>query len=244
MKNQLKLFLLFLFVCLVIYILQFSPWSHFFNTEDGRQQLQEGFLGIKDRLGIWGQLIFIGVYALSIMLFIPASVFTTIGGVVFGKWEGLLLNLIAANIGGVLSFFTARYLLRDMIGKLLQKKMKKMDDKIGEHGFSIILYMRLLFVPFTYLNFAAGVSKIKFKDFFWSTLFGIIPGIFVMTFLADAVKKFIARGMKPAELWNFDIIMPLVLFAFSFFIPPLVKHFRKKFSITQDMEKETEELEK
>lgn len=244
MKNLLKIAAFFLFICVIVYILKFSPWSVYFYTEEGRLLLQQKFLKSYNELGMWAGLIFAGLYALSVLLFVPASLFTSIGGVVFGKWQGLLLNLIGANVGGALSFFAARYMLRDFVGKMLKSKnFTKFDDRIETHGFSIILYMRLLFVPFTYLSFAAGLSKIKFRDFFWSTFCGIIPGIFVVTFLADAVKRVIKTYKSPSDLLTFDIIMPLVLFVFSFFIPPIIKHFRKRFFVTEAIEKKAEELE-
>lgn len=242
MKNFIKLFLFFIFLIIVIYILKFSPFSKYFFTEEGRVLLQEKFQYYTQKVGLWGVFIFIAFYALSIMLFVPASVFTSIGGVIFGNWLGLLINFIGAIIGGVLSFFTARYLLRDMAAKILQHRhFKKFDDKIAEHGFSVILYMRLMFVPFTYLSFAAGISKIDFKSFFLGTLFGVAPGILVITFLAAAIKKIFLTYKSPLDLLRIDIILPVALFIFSFFIPPIIKHFRNKFYISGELEKEIEE---
>jgi uncharacterized membrane protein YdjX (TVP38/TMEM64 family) len=244
MKTLLKLALFFIFVSVIVYVMKFSPWSAYFYTDAGRLELQKEFTRTYNELGSWAGVIFAGIYALSVLLFIPASVFTSIGGVVFGKWQGLLLNLIGANVGGVISFFAARYLLREIVSKILKgKHFKKFDDKIETHGFSIILYMRLLFVPFTYLSFAAGLSKIKFRDFFWSTFLGIIPGIAVVTFLADAVKRAVKNYSSPADLLTVDILLPVALFIFSFFIPPLIKHFKKKFFVTAEIEKETEAME-
>jgi len=242
MKNLIKLFLFFIFLGIVIYILEFSPFSKYFFTDEGRSLLQEKFQYYTQKIGIWGVFVFMGCYALSIMLFVPASVFTSIGGVIFGNWLGLLINFISAIIGGVLSFFTARYLLRDIVAKILQHRhFKKFDDKIAEHGFSVILYMRLMFVPFTYLSFAAGISKIDFKSFFLGTLFGVAPGILVVTFLAAAVKQLIITYKSPLDLLRPDIVLPIALFIFSFFIPPIIKHFRNKFYISGELEKEIEE---
>jgi uncharacterized membrane protein YdjX (TVP38/TMEM64 family) len=239
MKKSLKYLLLAAFVAIVVYILKFSPLSYYFFTEQGKQIFGEHFKTYLGGLGAWAPFIFIGCYTLSVVFFVPATVFTSLGAVVFGNWGGLVLNLIAANIGGALSFLTARYLLRDAAGKLLQKgRFKKLDDAAERHGFSILIYLRLMFVPFTYLNFAAGLSKMKFKDFFWSTFIGIIPGITVVTFLAAAVKKLLVTYKQPSDALRPDIILPLALFAFSFFIPTIIKHFRNKFYVTGEIEKE------
>ncbi|HRU39790.1 MAG TPA: VTT domain-containing protein, partial [Candidatus Goldiibacteriota bacterium] len=192
------------------------------------------------KIGPWAPFIFIVCFVLSIIFFIPASVFTSIGGLLFGSWAGLLLNFVAVNIGGVFSFLAARYLLRDAASKILQKgHFKKLDDKVAEHGFSIMIYLRLMFVPFTYLSFASGLSKIKFRDFFWGTLIGVVPGMVVITFLAVAVKKLLVSHAGPADFIRPDIIFPVLLFGFSFFIPSIIKHFKNKFYVTVEPEEET-----
>jgi uncharacterized membrane protein YdjX (TVP38/TMEM64 family) len=239
MKGYVKYVLLVLFAALVVYILKFSPLSYYFFDAQGKEIFAQKFGVYLQKIGPWAPLIFIGCYVLSIVFFIPASVFTSLGGVLFGNWTGLLLNVIAANIGGICSFLIARYLLRDAAGKMLQKgHFKKLDDKVEEHGFSVLIYLRLMFVPFTYLSFAAGLSKMKLRDFFWATLIGVIPGLVVVTFLAVAVKKLLLTYKQPADVLRPDIIFPVLLFAFSFFIPAIIKHFRKKFYVTKGIEKE------
>ncbi len=241
MKNKIKIVLFIVFLGFIVYLLKFSPASYYFFTDEGKEIFSQKFQYYLNHIGIWAPFIFIGFFALSIMLFIPASVFTSIGGLIFGHWLGLLLNLTGVVIGGILSFFTSRYMLRDTISKFLQKgHLKKFDDSVEKHGLSIIIYLRLMFVPFTYLSFAAGLSKIKFKDFIWGTIIGVIPGIIVITFLAVAVKQLIVTYKTPADLLRADIIIPLILFIFSFFIPPIIKHYRKKFNISDDIEKEVE----
>jgi uncharacterized membrane protein YdjX (TVP38/TMEM64 family) len=242
MKKSIKYVLLILFAAFIVYILKFSPLSYYFFTDQGKAVFGEKFGLYLAKIGPWAPFIFVGCFALSIIFFIPASVFSTLGGILFVNWFGLILNLIAVNIGGVCSFLAARYMLRDIAGKMLQKGyFKKMDDKVEEHGFSVLIYLRLMFVPFTYLSFAAGLSKMKFKDYFWATFIGVIPGLVVVTFLAAAVKKLFLTYKQPSDALRPDIIFPAILFVFSFFIPSIIKHFRKKFYVTKEMEKEAGE---
>ncbi len=241
MKKGLRVILVAFFIALVIYLLKFSPVSYYLLTSQGRDIFIEKFSTYMTRLGPWAPFVFILLYSLSIIFFVPASVFTSIGAVVFGQWYGMLLNIIGANIGGVLSFLMARYLLRDFAAKILQSgRFKRFDDKIEEHGFSILIYLRLMFVPFTYLNFAAGLSKIKFKSFFWSTFVGIIPGLVVITFFVGAIKDLLLHHKQLGDFFRPDIILPFLLFIFSFFIPAIIKRFRQKFFITDDIEQEIE----
>ncbi|HDQ26119.1 MAG TPA: TVP38/TMEM64 family protein [bacterium] len=241
-----KIALLLVFIAAVIYILEFSPLNYYFFHEEGRALFMERFSGYMERIGGWAPFVFILFFIFCIAFFVPASIPVSIGSLVFGSWTGLLLNLIGANIGGIMAFFLSRYLLRGFAAKLLRHAhFKKLDDKVEEHGFSIIIYLRLMFLPFTYLSFASGLSKIRFKDFFWATFIGVIPGIIFVTFFVGAVKKLLIRYKsfgdiirEPSGFLTPDVIIPFVLFAFSFAIPSIIRHYKKKFYVTKAIEKE------
>ena len=242
MKTFFKYLLLLVFFALVVYILKFSPLSYYFFDVKGKEIFAVKFGVYLQKIGPWAPLIFIGCSVMSLVFFLPASIFASMGGILFGSFTGLLLNFIALNIGGSISFVVSRYLLRDAAARFLQKgKFKTFDDKVETHGFSILIYLRLMFMPYTYLNFAAGLSKMKYRDFFWSTLIGVIPGLIVITFLAVAVKKLLLTYKQPSDALRPDIIFPLLLFVFSFFIPTIIKYFREKFYVTKEIEKEVGE---
>lgn len=243
MKKIIKYTIAILFLAAVIYALKFSPMSYYIFDGHGRNVFMEKFQVYMLSMGAWAPVIFIGFYSISLLFFFPASIATSIGGLVFGEWLGLLYNVIGAMLGGSMSFFLARYLLRDFAIKLLTMgHFKTLDDKVEEHGFSIMVYLRLLFVPFTYLSFASGLSKIRFSQFFWGTLTGVIPGLAVVTFFVSAIKELLLTYKSPADLLRFNIIFPVVLFAFSFFIPVIMKKFKKKFNVTKEIEEEADPL--
>jgi uncharacterized membrane protein YdjX (TVP38/TMEM64 family) len=232
--KRLKTALVILFAAAVIYLLRFSPLSYYFFNGTGRDIFVGKFSAYMKSIGIWAPFIFTAFYAVCMLLFIPASIPTSIGGLVFGEWAGLGLNFAGAMIGGVISFLLVRYFLRDMASGILKAgHFKKLDESSAEHGFSIIVYMRLLFVPFSYVSLAAGISRIKFSQFFWGTVVGVIPGLVVITFLVTAVKKIFLTYKTPADLLRFDIIFPVALFIFSFFVPPMVRYLNRKFNITK-----------
>jgi len=239
MKKIIRYFFAVCFLAAVIYVLKFSPIAYYIFDGHGRNVFVERFEVYMLQMGALAPLIFIGFYAVCLLFFIPASIPTSIGGLVFGEWFGLLFNLIGAMIGGTMSFLLARYLLRDFAIKLLTVgHFKTLDDKVEEHGFSIMVYLRLLFVPFTYLSFASGLSKIRFSQFFWGTLTGVIPGLAVVTFFITAIKELLLTYKTPADLLRFNIIFPVCLFIFSFFIPVIMKHFKKMFNVTKKIEEE------
>ena len=192
--------------------------KYFVFDSSARSMFISKFEEFLTRLGFWGPVMFVIFYIISVSVFIPASLPSSIGGLVFGQWMGLLLNFTGAMIGSVVMFYMCRYLFRDMAVKLLSAgHFKKFDDRVADHGFSIIVYLRLMFVPFGYVNAAAGVSKMRFKDYFWASAVSLPPGLAVITFLTGAVKNLMLTYKSPADFLRLDIILPLVLFIFSFF---------------------------
>ena len=243
MKKTIKYVVAACFLAAVIYVLKFSPMAYYIFDGHGRNVFMEKFEVYMLSLGALAPVIFILFYSVSVLFFIPASIPTAIGGLVFGEWMGLLYNVTGAMIGGSMSFFLARYLLRDFAIKLLTiGHFKALDDKVEEHGFSIMVYLRLLFVPFTYLSFASGLSKIRFSQFFWGTLTGVIPGLAVVTFFVTAMKQLLLTYKSPVDFLRFNIIFPVALFIFSFFVPSIIKHYKKKFNVTKEIEEAAEDV--
>ena len=177
------------------------------------------------RSGPWGPLVFILVYALGICLFLPATLFTGIGAVLFGTLQGFVYNEIGAMIGASVAFFIGRYLGRDFAASLVGDRLKKYDDKIAANGFRTTLYLRLLFFPFTPLNFGMGLTKVTFREYFFGTFFGIIAGGFVLTFFFATL----AEVWKSGDWWqllSWKTLLSVTLFVASFFIPKVVQKLR------------------
>lgn len=172
--------------------------------------------------GPWGPLVFILVYAVGICLFLPATLFTGIGAVLFGTFYGFLYNEIGALIGASAAFFIGRYLGRDFAASLIGDRLQSYDDKIAANGFATTLYLRLIFFPFTPLNFGMGLTRVTFRDYFFGTLFGIIVGGFVLTFFFATLASVWKSG-DWHQLLGWQTLLSLALFVGSFFIPKVVR---------------------
>jgi len=175
--------------------------------------------------GVWSPLIFILIYAAGICLFLPATLFTGLGALLFGTLHGFLYNEAGALLGAAAAFYIGRYLGRDFAASLIGDRLKKYDDKIAANGFATTLYLRLLFFPFTPLNFGMGLTRVSFRDYFLGTLFGILVGGFVLTFFFASITEVWASG-DWGQLANWQTLLSLTLFIASFFIPKVVKKLR------------------
>jgi uncharacterized membrane protein YdjX (TVP38/TMEM64 family) len=155
--------------------------------------------------GVIAPVIFISIYSLrGVILIIPVGIMSISGGLAFGKWWGTLYILIGAITGSCLSFFVARYLGRDFLERfewMHKGRIKKFDEGIGKNGFKIILFMRLIpLFQYDAINFGAGLSKVKFRDYAIATSLGMVPGGFISATLGDSLENpmsyqfFIALG--------------------------------------------------
>ncbi len=213
-KGAGKAIILLLFIVAMVILFRFPPLKDFI-TKENIEQLVNG-------LGPWGPVIFILIYAVGICLFLPATLFTGIGAVLYGTFYGFLFNEVGAMIGASVAFFIGRYLGRDFATSLIGARLKKYDNKIAENGFATTLYLRLVFFPFTPLNFGMGLTRVTFKDYFFGTLFGIIAGGFVLTFFIATLAEVWKSG-EWSQLIGWKSLLSLALFIGSFFIPKIVK---------------------
>jgi len=82
-------------------------------------------------------------------------------------------------------------------------------------------------VRFTPMNFGMGLTKVRFRDYFFGTGLGIIVGTFIFTFFVGTVKEVWVSG-EWGQLLSFRVFFSLALFIGSFFLPTLIKRFKKE----------------
>jgi uncharacterized membrane protein YdjX (TVP38/TMEM64 family) len=171
--------------------------------------------------GVWAPLAFILIYALGVCLFIPGTLLTALGAAIYGPYWGFIYVWVAAMLGATGAFLIGRYLGREFAASLIGDRLKKYDDGIERNGFATVLYLRLVYFPFTAMNFGMGLTKVGFKDYLWGTGLGILVGTFIFTFFVGTIKEVWASGQW-ANLLTWKVFFSLGLFVFSLFIPKII----------------------
>jgi uncharacterized membrane protein YdjX (TVP38/TMEM64 family) len=139
-----------------------------------------------------GIFLFIIVYFIATVFFIPGSLLTLGAGFVFASAFGLgpgvalgtLVVGLGAALGALAAFLLGRYLLRDQVGRLSNKYavFQALDQALMDNGLKIFLLLRLSpIVPFNVLNYLGGVSGVSLRDYTLA-LFGILPGTLLYVF--------------------------------------------------------------
>jgi uncharacterized membrane protein YdjX (TVP38/TMEM64 family) len=218
-RAMIKASLLVAFVIVAIIIVRFTPVKNFLTQESlGR------FL---NAAGLWAPLVFILVYTVGICLFVPGTLLTALGAAIFGAYWGFLYVWIGAMAGASAAFWIGRTLGREFAASLVGDRLKKYDDAIEKNGFAAVLYLRLVYFPFTAMNFGMGLTKVRFRDYFLGTALGILVGTFIFTFFVGTLKEVWASGHW-GNLISFKVFFSVGLFTFSLFIPKMIKKLRKE----------------
>lgn len=213
-RALLKAVIFLLFIILAIALVRFTPIKNYLTAEAlGR------FL---EMAGIWAPVLFMFIYAAGVCIFLPGTLLTALGAAIFGPYWGFLYVWFGAMAGASAAFFIGRTLGRDFAASLIGDKLKKYDDGIERNGFATVLYLRLVYFPFTPMNFGMGLTKVRFRDYFAGTGLGIIVGTFIFTFFIGTLKDVWASG-NWGELISFKVFFSIGLFIFSFFIPKIIK---------------------
>ena len=150
-----------------------------------------------------GYLGFILIYIVSTVMMLPGSPLTFTAGALFGFWKGLILVSIGSTLGASCAFMVSRYLIRKSIEKrvLKNKKFQSIDNEIDKQGWKIVILARLSpIIPFFLLNYALGITKIRFIHFIFASWVGMIPGTTVYVLMGTMGGAFI-NGKKSSFEW-------------------------------------------
>jgi uncharacterized membrane protein YdjX (TVP38/TMEM64 family) len=173
-------------VLIVLILVGGSAWLLWAHTEwfENPSLVKVEVLG----WGIWGPVVYMLLYAVGPSFLVPGAVMTIAGGLAFGAMWGSMYSLLGANAGALIAFSAGRFLGRSFVQRIVGGRFEKLLAQIGRHGFQIIFYLRLVpLIPYNALNLLAGASPITFRDYFWASVIGMVPGTILFAFLGDAL---------------------------------------------------------
>ncbi len=217
-KPWIKAAFLVLFVVAAVVVVRYTPVKTYLTPEM--------LGGVLKTVGYWAPLLFIAVYAGGVCLFVPGTLLTALGAALFGPFRGFFYVWVGAMIGAGAAFWIGRTLGREFAASLIGDRLRKYDEAIERNGFATVLYLRLIYFPFTPMNFGMGLTGVRFRDYLFGTGLGIIVGTFVFTFFVGTVRDVWVSG-RWADLLSFQVLFSVALFIFSFFIPRIIKKWKE-----------------
>ena len=175
------------------------------------------------RFGPWGPLVFILIYAVSPSLFLPGLPLTVVAGLAFGPLFGILYTIIGATMGASIAFLVARYFARAQVEQLLTGKMKAIDEGVNEKGWAYVAITRLIpLFPFNLLNYAFGLTGIKFSHYAVASFVFMLPGTAAYVVFSSSLLD-VFKGNLSSEF-----IVGLLLIVTVSMIPLLYKRLKRQ----------------
>ena len=190
------------------------------------QDLLKEALDWISRLGPWGPVIFVGIYVVATVLFIPGSVLTLGAGAVFGVALGSVCVSISATLGATAAFLVGRYLARDAIARKIEKneKFAAIDRAVADEGWKIVFLTRLSPVfPFTLLNYAFGLTRVKLGHYVLASWIGMMPGTVMYVYLGSLVNVGAGHRQRTTGEWVLYGVGLLATIAVTVFVTRLAR---------------------
>ena len=169
-------------------------------------------------------LLFMLIYIIGTLLFLPGTVLTLLGGALFGPVLGTFYNLTAATIGAMLSFLVSRYLASDWVKSKTGGRLKQLITGVENEGWRFVAFTRLVpLFPFNLLNYALGLTKIRFSHYSLATYLFMLPGAIAYTYLGYIGKEAATGGEGLVQ----KAMLALALLGIVAFLPRIIGSLRK-----------------
>ena len=157
---------------------------------------------------------FIGTVVWVLLLGFGSPVFL-VGGFIFGKWLGTFLVVFGLSFGATLFYVFANFFFKDVIKEKFSKRFNNLTEKFKENEFIFFLIYRFVGgIPFFISNILPTLFNIKIKNFFFGSIVGMTPQLFVGVSLGAGLSKVLEENTEPPTIFQListpDIYIPIV----------------------------------
>ena len=167
-------------------------------------------------------LFFLGsMFVLFTMIWVLALGFLSplglLAGFMFGKWLGVIFLISGTAFGATLLYLFANFFLKEIIRDKFLSKFQNLESKFKKSEFLYLLIFRFIGgTPFNLQNLLPCIFDVKVSNFFWSTLLGIIPQVFLIVSIGSGLEKVIDQNLVAPSISDIikspDIYIPIIIF--------------------------------
>ncbi|NJR47567.1 MAG: TVP38/TMEM64 family protein [Hyellaceae cyanobacterium CSU_1_1] len=151
-----------------------------------------------ETMGVFAPVIYIVLYTVGTLLILPSTPLNLTGGAIFGIWWGTLWTTLAALVAAIATFAFTRTIGRELVTQKLAGHWRAVDAEIRQGGLFYLFAIRLLpIIPYGIVNFVAGLTSIKFKDYLIGTLLGTLPGVLPFVMMGAGITKLSQGNILP-----------------------------------------------
>ena len=223
-RDIIKTLLLVILLTGSLTVLRFSPRWYYLDPSY-ISLLQDKLAGFRSM----APFVFFAGGALLIAMGVPRTIFSFLGGMVFGFLTGTFLAIAAAFAGSVVIIWLTRFLGRPLFHQKIGHRLKAIEGRLEDNGFLVVLILRQLPLPSILVNVLIGLSSINSTAFIFGSLLGLIPEAAIFALFGSSVREDFALRISLASL---SLIVLIIFIKIYFRYSPLARELSQK--LTRD----------
>ena len=158
-----------------------------------------------------------------------ASPILLLSGFIFGKWFGSIYAVLSLSIGATLLYIFANYFLKDLVEEKFSKRFSNLNEKFKKNEFTFFLIYRFAGgIPFFISNILPTIFNVKIKNFFFGSIIGMSPQIFVGVSLGAGLNEIIQKNIEAPSLieilFSPEIYIPIIAFIILLIVGIIIKN--------------------
>ena len=210
----------------LFYLLVVSSFLYFFLSKFTLEELtsyefiknnRDYFFGLKQNNLFLVSLIFL----ISTIIWVVMAGFglpvALLAGFIFGKWFGTFILVIGMTIGATILYMLSDYFFKEVIREKFLNKFINLEIKFKKSEFMYLLAYRFIGgIPFALSNVLPCIFNVKATNFFWATLIGLTPQLFLVASIGSGLEKIIEKNLEAPRIkdliYSPDIYIPMLAF--------------------------------
>ena len=210
----------------LFYLIVVSIFLYFFLSKFTLEELtsyefiknnRDYFFGLKETNLLLLYVIFIFLTIVWVLMAGFGSPVALLAGFIFGKWLGIIILILGLSVGATILYIFGNYFLKEVIKEKFLNRFKNLEIKFKKSEFIFLLVYRFVGgIPFAIQNLLPCLFNVKISNFFWSTLIGIIPSMFLIVSIGSGLEKIINQNLEAPKfleiIYSPDIYIPMIAF--------------------------------
>ena len=231
-EKKIKIFLGSTYILIIISFL----WAFFdkfssneFTSYEFIKNNIDYFNQLKNKNFLITSLLFFIFTVLWVLLLGFGSPILLLSGFIFGKWFGFIYAVLGLSVGATLLYIFANYFLKDLVEEKFSKKFFNLNEKFKKNEFIFFIIYRFVGgIPFQIQNILPVLFNVKLKNYFFGSVLGMTPQIFVGATLGAGINEIIQKNIEVPSLidllFSQEIYVPIIAFIILIIIGIIIKN--------------------
>ena len=221
----------------LFYLLVVSSFLYFFLSKFSLEELTS-YEFIKNNRDYFFELRQANLFLLSSIFILSTIVWVLmagfglpvalLAGFIFGKWLGIFILIIGMTIGATILYMLGNYFFKEVIKEKFLNKFKNLEIKFKKSEFIYLRVYRFIGgIPFALSNVLPCIFSVRASNFFWATLIGLTPQLFLVVSIGSGLEKIIEQNLEAPRIidliYSPDIYIPMFAFMVLILITIMAK---------------------